>query len=76
MMSCQLSGAESLREIADGLYSSLGKLNHLGAKTIERSSFSYINQHPDYHVYKDFYYGLLEHFRSELTGTRVKSICC
>ena len=26
MMFCQLSGAESLREIADGLYSSLGKL--------------------------------------------------
>ena len=29
MMFCQLGGAESLREIADGLYSSLGKLNHL-----------------------------------------------
>ncbi len=26
MMFCQLSGAESLREISDGLYSSIGKL--------------------------------------------------
>lgn len=38
MMFCQLSGAESLREIADGLYLSLGKLNHLGANAIERLS--------------------------------------
>ena len=75
MMFCQLSGAESLREIADGLYSSLGKLNHLGANAIGRSSLSYVNQHRDYHVYEDFYYGLLEHFRSELTGARVKPIC-
>ena len=75
MMFCQLSGAESLREVADGLYSSLGKLNHLGANAIGRSSLSYVNQHRDYHVYEDFYYDLLEHFRSELTGARVKPIC-
>ena len=75
MMFCQLSGAESLREIADGLYSSLGKLNHLGANAIGRSSLSYVNQHRDYHVYEDFYYGLLEHFRNELTGAKVKPIC-
>lgn len=75
MMFCQLSGAESLREIADGLYLSLGKLNHLGANAIERSSLSSVNQYRDYHVYEDFYYGLLEHFRSELTGARVKPIC-
>lgn len=75
MMFCQLGGAESLREIADGLYSSLGKLNHLGANAIGRSSLSYVNQHRDYHVYEDFYYGLLEHFRSELTGAKVKPIC-
>lgn len=75
MIFCQLGGAESLREIADGLYSSLGKLNHLGANAIGRSSLSYVNQHRDYHVYEDFYYGLLEHFRSELTGAKVKPIC-
>ena len=51
MMFCQLSGAESLREIADGLYSSIGKLNHLGANAIGRSSLSYVNQHRDYHVF-------------------------
>lgn len=56
MMFCQLSGAESLREISDGLYSSIGKLNHLGAHAVGRSSLSYVNQHRDYHVYQDFYF--------------------
>ena len=74
MMFCQLSGAESLREIADGLYSSLGKLNHIGAHAIGCSTLSYVNQHRDYHVYEDFYYGLLEYFRNELTGARIKPI--
>lgn len=74
MMFCQLSGAESLREISDGLYSSIGKLNHLGAHAVGRSSLSYVNQHRDYHVYQDFYYGLLDHYREVLTGARVNQI--
>lgn len=71
-MFCQLSGAESLGEIAGGLYSSLEKLNHLGTHAIVRSSLSYINQHRDYDAYEDFLFG---HFRSVLTGARVKPIC-
>ena len=74
MMFCQLSGAESLREISDGLYSSIDKLNHLGAHAMGRSSLSYVNQHRDYHVYQDFYYGLLDHYREVLTGARVNQI--
>ena len=74
MMFCQLSGAESLREISDGLYSSIGKLNHLGVHAEGRSSLSYVNQHRDYHVYQDFYYGLLDHYREVLTGARVNQI--
>ena len=56
MLYCQLSGAQSLREISDGLYSSLGKLNHVGAHAVARSTLSYANQHRDYRVYRDFYY--------------------
>ena len=74
MMFCQLSGAESLREISDGLYSSIGRLNHLGAHAVGRSCLSYVNQHRDYHVYQDFYYGLLDHYREVLTGARVNQI--
>lgn len=44
MMFCQLCKAESLREIADGLYPRLGKVNDLGAHAIGRSSLSYVNQ--------------------------------
>lgn len=74
MMFCQLSGAESLREISDGLYSSIGKLNHLGDHAVGRSSLSYENQHRDYHVYQDFYYGLLDHYREVLAGVWVNQI--
>lgn len=74
MLYCQLSGAQSLREISDGLYSSLGKLNHVGAHAVARSTLSYANQHRDYRVYRDFYYGLLQHFQTTLTGARVKRI--
>ena len=74
MMFCQLSGAESLREISDGLYSSIGKLNHLGAHAVGRSSFSTVNLIRDFHGYHGFYYGLLAHYREELTGARVNQI--
>ena len=40
MLFCQLTGADSLREISDGLYSSLGKLSHLGATAVCRSTLS------------------------------------
>ena len=56
MLFCQLTGAETLREISDGLFSSLGKLNHIGAKAACRSTLSYANQNRPYKLYEDFYY--------------------
>ena len=75
MMFCQISGAESLREISDGLFSSLGKLNHIGAHAMARSTLSYANQHRNFQVYQDFYYQLLEHFHPVLKGARIKRVC-
>ncbi len=75
MMFCQISGAESLREISDGLFSSLGKLNHVGAHAVARSTLSYANKQRDYHVYQEFYYQLLEHFSPVLKGARTKRVC-
>ena len=43
MLYCQLSGAQSLREISDGLYSSLGKLNHVGAHAVVQLCRTLIN---------------------------------
>ena len=68
MMFCQLTGADSLREIADGLYSCIGKLQHLGASPVVRSTLSYANAHRPYQVYKEFYFCLLERFRHEFQG--------
>lgn len=75
MMFCQMSGAESLREISDGLFSSLGKLNHVGAQAVARSTLSYANKQRDYRVYQEFYYRLLEHFNPVLKGARIKRVC-
>ena len=66
MLFCQLTGADSLREISDGLYSSLGKLSHIGATAVCRSTLSYANSKRPYKLYEDFYYVLLEKFRHEI----------
>ncbi|WP_290149335.1 DUF4372 domain-containing protein, partial [uncultured Parasutterella sp.] len=68
MLFCQLTGAESLREISDGLFSSLGKLNHIGAKAACRSTLGYANQNRPYKLYEDFYYVLPDKFRHEIQG--------
>ena len=63
MLFCQLTGADSLREIFDGLYSSLGKLSHIGATAV-----CHANSKRPYKLYGDFYYVLLEKFRREIQG--------
>lgn len=68
MLFCQLTGADSLREISDGLFSSLGKLNHIGATAVCRSTLSYANSKRPYKLYEDFYYILLNKFRHEIQG--------
>ena len=68
MLFCQLTGAESLKEISDGLFSSLGKLNHIGAKAACRSTLGYVNQNRPYKLYEDFYYVLPDKFRHEIQG--------
>jgi len=47
MLFCQLSKAQSIRNITNGLMSITGDLNHLGiqGKTPKKSSLSYINAH-------------------------------
>lgn len=68
MLFCQLTGADSLLEISDGLYSSLGKLSHIGATAACRSTLSYANSKRPYKLYEDFYFVLLKKFRLEIQG--------
>ena len=50
---CHIAGAESLREIEDGLYSALGGLQHAGgAKAMKRTTLAYANSKRDYHIFE------------------------
>jgi hypothetical protein len=67
MLFCHLSKAQSIREITNGLLSATGNLNHLGiqGKTPSRSSLSYINEHRDWRMFREFYFMLKEDLHSK-----------
>lgn len=62
MIFCHLSKAQSIREITNGLLSASGDLNHLGiqGKSPSRSSLSYINEHRDWRMFRDYYIRIKE----------------
>ncbi len=45
LLFCHLAGCDSLREIEDGLVSAVGKLQHLSAKAMGRTTLAYANEH-------------------------------
>ena len=60
MLFLHLAKANSIREVTNGLKSITGNLNHLGItdKVPSRSSLSYINEHRDWRMFRDFYFAL------------------
>ena len=78
MLFCHLSKAQSLREITNGLLSISGNLNHLGiqGKCPSKSSLSYINEHRDWRMFREFYFMLLSelHKRGYLRRKKFKRI--
>jgi len=67
MLFCHLAKAQSIREITNGLRSISGNLNHLGiqGKTPSRSSLSYINEHRDWMMFREYYFLLKEKLNRE-----------
>lgn len=67
MLFCHLSKAQSIREITNGLLSISGNLNHLGiqGKCPSRSSLSYINEHRDWRMFREFYFLLKEELQKK-----------
>ena len=64
MLFCQLAQTESLRDICNGLKSSMGKLAHLGLKKSPvRSTLSYANQHRPAALFEDLFWVTLNRFR-------------
>lgn len=66
LLFCHLGGCDSLREIDDGLYAAYGKLNHVDAQAMKRTTLAYANEKRPYSIFEDIYYFLLDHFKSSL----------
>jgi len=65
MLFCHLAGADSLREIVNGLSCCNGKLVHLGIKEPpRRSTLSYANNHRPAGLFEELFWRLSDHFRS------------
>jgi hypothetical protein len=67
MLYLHFAKANSLSEVSNGLRLSGGNLNHLGImqKVPQKSSLSYINQHRNWEIFREFFYKLLEEIESE-----------
>ena len=73
MVFCHLAHANSLREISNGIRSATGNLNHLGIqKGPSKSSLSYINQHRNWKVFRDYYFALFSSLQNEVSFQRIK----
>lgn len=56
-----LGQAKALREICNGLKSTLGKLSHLGVRTSPvHSTLAYANAHRPYEIYRDTFFSLYD----------------
>src|SRR5277367_4732150 len=66
MLFCRLAGADSLREICNGLACSQGKLIHLGVSHApNKSTLSYANEHRPAALFEDLFYTSLNRFREQ-----------
>lgn len=60
LLFCHLAGCDSLREIEDGLISAVGKLSHMSAQAMGRTTLAYANEHRSYEIAQKLYFHLLK----------------
>jgi len=73
MLFCQLGSVNSLRDIANGLAASEGKLRHLGLPAApKRSTLAYANAHRPSALFEDLFYRMLEVARSQAQQSGVR----
>lgn len=66
MLYCHLAGASSLRDISNGLRSTLGNRSHMGLGSVpSKSSLSYINQKRPWQLFSDYYFTLFDALRAD-----------
>ena len=65
MLFCQLSRADSLREICNGLACCIGKLSHLGVSgPPNKSTLSYANAHRPHEMFEELFFTTMDRFRA------------
>lgn len=73
MIFCQFSKSNSLRDIANGLRSATGNLNHFGVgRAPSKSTISYQNKHRDWKMFESFYFAMLDKLSSDAGFKQVK----
>ena len=66
MLFAQVSGADSLRVICNGLSSCVGKMVHLGVgRAPNKSTLCYANQHRPHQLFEDLFWASLDRFRQQ-----------
>ena len=66
MLFAQVSGADSLRVICNGLSSCVGKMVHLGiGRAPNKSTLSYANQHRPHKLFEELFWVSLGRFRQQ-----------
>ena len=68
LLFCHLAGCDSLREIEDGLVSAVGKLQHVSAKAMGRTTLAYANEHRSYQATQRLYFRLLRTYKGLFKG--------
>ena len=70
MLFCQLGRAHSLREIAGGLRSCEGKLQHLGITAPAHSTLAYANEHRPWELYQRVFSQLYQRCSQQFAGKK------
>lgn len=69
MIFCQFADCVSLRDIANGMLSASGNLNHLGVEEApSKSTLGYQNKKRNSDVFRDIYYKVLAHLGQQVKG--------
>jgi hypothetical protein len=71
MLFCQISDAQSLREITGGLASCEGKLEQFGITAPNKSTLSYANRNRPWQLFENVFYNTFQHLQRQL-GAQTK----
>ena len=72
MLTAQLAGRSSLRDIVGNLAAQTAKLYHLGCARVTRSSLARVNERQPYTLYEALFYKLLARCRGAAPGHRFR----